>query len=435
MLSLDPLSDGLELGGLLYHNLLERVMTKKETVEVHEILSKTIGFDVKTQSDVSKNFSISTFNGSDNALYNEVIKIQILCWQLFRCGTTPEQTKNWGTDYYTTAARIRELIVKELLKVHTDESELWRLWASNDYRKFFDQKIRTFYSEKMMFYLIQAPGFSDIVSNALNCLEVAERNAKELIESEELEKKDRQKFKSKKRGKNARKKAQKKGEVLKQKKEEKKSDQAKETFEAAKPDQPVDPIKLREVFYGKLHTSCSSRTKHLRVDERWKTKNPRELRKLTDKSQSGNIVQRYSKMNLKDLFTQRAKHFMPKLERLLEPPYINFYAQKMERGYAFIAKLELNGKEEQGMIVIGCNDHKIYHQYFVSSEKIRDYEIPSSEGVDESFEEAKSDDQDIEVIISEDTENIVSFDYGTHRVSIYPFKNEELRRELGMSLD
>lgn len=114
-----------------------------------------------------------------------------------------------------------------------------------------------------------------------------------------------------------------------------------------------------------LHTVKISHRLLARVN-RWKTKDPKEIRSFEDRRSDGSIIRRYEKFSDAIIMRLRARHRVHWLVVLLASKLAkDRYVKTTERGYSIMCEITYADKtKEFGNIYFGIDMKKVYHCYF-----------------------------------------------------------------------
>ncbi|MBA2368946.1 MAG: hypothetical protein H0V82_07990 [Candidatus Protochlamydia sp.] len=173
---------------------------------------------------------------------------------------------------------------------------------------------------------------------------------------------------------------------------------------------------------------------HSRI-KRWQISDPQIIRGFKDWDQNGQPINRYQYMDDAKVMEQRARHFLPGTERLLNENYRSIYTYPIERGVAMHAQLIFNQTTYKGVLKIGVDINNIvFHKYF-EDENIeiseQNLSVIEKKIEREEKEESKEWCTKDEFILDISKTGILQFHYGAHDLHIFPIDqilfNEELR--------
>ncbi|WP_068467062.1 hypothetical protein [Candidatus Protochlamydia phocaeensis] len=171
---------------------------------------------------------------------------------------------------------------------------------------------------------------------------------------------------------------------------------------------------------------------------RWKTKNPGEIRFFIDHDAEGKQILRYRDLTDEQILEQRARHFLPGIERLLKDPQIcKIYGFPTDRGYGLIAQLYFNQNYHNGVIYFGVDERNaIFHKYFeerqFSDVKKNIFLDEQQENIERALEENEREgewksNQDFTIDISD--KGVFKFTYSSdHYISIFPIQTDLLHK-------
>ena len=99
---------------------------------------------------------------------------------------------------------------------------------------------------------------------------------------------------------------------------------------------------------------------------RWNTKDINQIKGFPD-IKKGHTVYQYKNNTNDSILEQRARHFLPGIERLLNTPYKEIYSKKINNAsFKFNARLLHGNKVYEGPVTIGIdrNSNTLFHKYF-----------------------------------------------------------------------
>lgn len=200
-----------------------------------------------------------------------------------------------------------------------------------------------------------------------------------------------------------------------------------------KKSKPASTISKKEQVICNLFDRNDSTVSELpRVTLRWRSKNPDDLRKLTDYVQ-GRLFHRYERMSNEALALQRAQHYLPGIETILAAPIArDKYAFSTNKGYGMTAKLVTKCASFDGVVYFGIETleadekvHlKIYHKYFeqvATIEAVFNDAMEADQDEEESSEGWKSVGT-FSITPRKDDKLDVCFEDEDHTLVIYPLK-------------
>lgn len=171
---------------------------------------------------------------------------------------------------------------------------------------------------------------------------------------------------------------------------------------------------------------------HPRV-QRWATEKVHMIRNFADYRDKQQIFH-YKQLSSEAILEQRARHFLPGVERLLKEPYRSLYTFPTNRGYGVNAQLEYKGVKQEGHVYFGIKEDQIvFHKYFESAE-VEDCHDMVQEAECEKIEETTqsnwlSSNNNFQLEISK--EGVLQFIFSDdHQIFIYPCDSEGLKENL-----
>lgn len=189
---------------------------------------------------------------------------------------------------------------------------------------------------------------------------------------------------------------------------------------AAAVDAPVSTqsVSLREIYLSSLHTRKTDFLITSRVS-RWAESIPAKVRAFQDKK-DGAMLKRYEELDDEDIAIQRARHYLPGVEKLLaDPKDCAKYAFKTSRGYGLFCELHVNKTQEYGVLYFGIDGKKIFHRYF---EPIRD-----EQKIQDIFKQGCEENSEVEGFtpvgafsVDITATDVVVFTYEGHTLQVHP---------------
>jgi len=164
-----------------------------------------------------------------------------------------------------------------------------------------------------------------------------------------------------------------------------------------------------------------------RVTRRWQTRDIDKIKRFADKSRTHGIVFHYTNLNQEQIIEQRAKHYLPGLDRIFSNILDRkIYTFSTDRGLGMMAQLMRNNKPpEYGVIYFGINGNTIYHRYFEQQTKD---DVLNKIFTDHTYEECPDDTDDWFTPSGYSFEVLnnglinVTFSNESHYVNIFPVR-------------
>lgn len=169
---------------------------------------------------------------------------------------------------------------------------------------------------------------------------------------------------------------------------------------------------------------------------RWETTSFEEIRQFTDRDSAGMVVQRYLSLSFDELRDQRARHYLPGLEKILSHAgFREVYSQQTSRGEAFWAELNYGDGSEFGLVYLGLDGGRIYHCYFEPTDASDDIFQLLKPDMDQPEPEENAHEGFIGIPkyeFSIDEQNILTVTYPKekHSLRIYPLQEKRLQEML-----
>ena len=177
---------------------------------------------------------------------------------------------------------------------------------------------------------------------------------------------------------------------------------------------------------------------------RWSTENLINIRPdLKDKDSVGNEVYHYANLSDEEVAKQRARHFLPGTERVLNPIYLQIYSFVTDRGYGIVAQLDFNKTQQNGVVYFGVNksvtnglnkSHLIFHKYFENITFIDSKKNCFLDELNNKPEEMPGDwnsNDNFRLEISE--KGVLQFIYDTHTLNVFPIRKDLFDAHLAKS--
>jgi hypothetical protein len=181
---------------------------------------------------------------------------------------------------------------------------------------------------------------------------------------------------------------------------------------------------------------CSSPWKfseHSRI-KRWQISDPQIIRGFVDKDSDGQHIKYYQNLDDEQVLEQRARHFLPGTELLMNYPYRSIYTYPVDRGVAMHAQLIFKQATYKGVLKLGvdkCNI--IFHKYF-EDENINAFNqnlfgLEKTTDVEdrEALNEWSTKDN---YILDISKAGVLQFHYSDHDIHIFPIDQDLLEQEL-----
>lgn len=194
---------------------------------------------------------------------------------------------------------------------------------------------------------------------------------------------------------------------------------------------------IKGAFVQSLYAKARKYKDAERVSKRWETKDCSALRKLWDTNCSGEPIQRYLKLTDHQIAKQRARHYLPGIDRILShDTFRTIYSFPKEgNGYGLMADLDYgNGEVECGYVFLGVDGNRIYHRYFerIHNEEERGW-FASQEQDTCEFSDNEGDwipTVDYTFKLESNGVLTLSFNDERHKLHIHPLRKELLEQTL-----
>lgn len=128
---------------------------------------------------------------------------------------------------------------------------------------------------------------------------------------------------------------------------------------------PIEELKGQLIL--SLYKTATRYSEAERVTKRWKTKDCSLVREFVDINKHGSKVQRYLYLSDDEISKQRARHYLPGIDRILSnKTFRDIYAFPSQEGFGLMGEINYGDYSEHGVVYVGIDGKKIYHRYFES---------------------------------------------------------------------